>query len=583
MTNDKWKMTNKSYNSKFITLLGFWIFFGFWILSFGFPAIAVVDIGEIGVGARPLGMGNASIGGMDDATAIFTNPAALTLNRDLNIISMSGSLMTDINYLMVGAAEDFPFGRLGIGYLNASITGIPITDITGVGSTQAVTVTGNADYGSSIIFFSYGSKLGRFLRGNFDNVSVGGNLKYFLQGFTGGPATNNPLHDANGNGMDMDVGILVDLASWINVGLTLNNCLPYSAGGKFTWEKNAESESIPLATRVGMKMKLLGDEGMRQSQRQAVNLMIDYETGRGDDRPGVMHGGLEFWPIDILALRVGIDQKPKATETGKGVDNNLTGGIGIEYHGFTFDYAYHQFGDLADNTSHFFSFGYRGLDKKKPKKIIPVKEVSESVLPVAEVVTKPELKTFVDVTKNYWARNPIEYLATLGIMNGYPDGTFKPDKPLTRGELAALLVKAKGFEVKPVKNGVFKDIKPNNWVAPYVRIAVNRGYVKGYPDGTYQPNRIITRAEAATVFAKFAGIYVKPKISEKAFPDMKRTHWASPSVAAAKHEGLYAYLVGKDFEPKAYLTRAEAAEILSKTKLIKDKIKSLISGQLPNG
>jgi len=550
------------------------------LLLAGSSSLAVVDIGEIGVGARPLGMGNASIGGLDDATAIFTNPAALTLNDNLNIISMSGSLMTDINYLMVGVSETAPIGRVGIGYLNASVAGIPITDITGTGSTQAVVVTGTADYGSSIIFFSYGSKLGRFLRGNFDNISVGGNLKYFLQGFSGG---GTAMQGAIGSGMDLDVGLLADLGGWVDLGVTVSNCLPFAAGGKFTWEKNNEEEPIPMAMRVGMKMNLMGNQGMRVSERQAVNLLVAYETGRGADRPAVLHGGIEFWPLDILALRVGIDQKPKATELGNGVDNNLTGGIGISYHGFTFDYAYHQFGDLADNTSHFFSFGYRGIHTKRPEMVIPMPERRRVVQSVTEVVTRPDLKTFADVGTGYWARNAIEYLATLGIMNGYPDGTFKPDKPLTRGELAALLVKAKGFDVKPTKNGVFKDIRASNWVAPYVRIAFDRGYVQGYPDGTFQPNRIITRAEAATVFAKFSGLYMKPRVSEKAFPDVARAHWASPAIAAAKHEGLYEYLVGTNFQPKAVLTRAEAAEILSKTKLVKDRIKSLISGEVPIG
>ncbi|MDD5382139.1 MAG: S-layer homology domain-containing protein [Candidatus Margulisbacteria bacterium] len=551
-------------------------FAGCCLLLAGLAAQAVVDIGDIGVGARPLGMGKACIGGIDDASAIFTNPAALDQNPNLNIISMSGNLMGDVSYILVGAAESAPIGRFGIGYVNAAVGGIPITEITGSGSTAAVTQVGVSDYSSSIIYFTYGSNLGRFLRGRIDNISLGGSLKYFLQGFSGGGSS---MQGANGSGMDVDLGVLWDINSWSALGLTLNNCLPMAFGGKFTWQKNGVEESIPYAARLGGSFKLLGPAGMRASDSQALSLKLDYESGRGENRPTVWHTGLEYWPVDALAFRLGIDQKPRATETGTSVDSNLTAGVGIKFSGFTFDYAYHQFGDLTENTTHFFSFGYRGPEKKIVEEAIREKLKKEGAIPLAEVARKPELIKFSDIPEEYWAKGPIQYLATLGVMGGYPDGTFKPDKALTRGELAALLVKAKGFEVKGAEKKVFKDIKTTDWLAPYVEIAVNRGYVKGYPNKTFRPNQKITRAEAAVVLAKYTGVYVKPKLEEKPFPDMRKDHWASPSVAAIKGEGMLDYLGGRDFEPNTDLSRAEAAEILSKTALIKQKIKSFLSGE----
>jgi len=537
-------------------------------------SFAAVDIAEIGVGARPLGLGKATVGGLDDASAIFTNPAGLTLNPNLNIISMSGSILSDVNYLVVGASDTAPLGRIGIGYINASVGGIPITTITGSGSTAAVSWEGNTDYGSSIVFFTYGTKLSRFLRGNFDNVSMGASLKYFMQGFAGGGSS---MQNATGTGMDADLGFTAQVNNWARLGLSFNNCLPMSAGGKFTWQRNGIEESIPMATRAGGTFTLLGETGLRKA-KQDLNLMLEYETGRGANRPTVWHTGLEFWPTGVLAIRAGIDQKPTATETGTSVDNNLTAGLGLKYLGFTFDYAYHQFGDLTENTTHFFSIGYRGPEKKIKQAIKQVIEKGPS-MPLAEVAPKPVLKTFSDVPQGFWAKTPIEYLATLGVMNGYPDKTFRPERALTRGELAALLVKAKGFDLKGARQQVFKDVKISSWVAPYVKVAVDRQYVKGYPNGTFKPNRKISRAEAAVVFAKFSGLYVKNGVRMKVFPDVAKNHWAAPAIAADQQSGLYEYLAGKDFVPKQQLTRSEAAEILSKTPLIKEKIKKFIAGE----
>ena len=200
-------------------------------------------------------------------------------------------------------------------------------------------------------------------------------------------------------------------------------------------------------------------------------------------------------------------------------------------------------------------------------------------IPLSEVVPKPELKTYVDLPEKFWAKRPIEYLATLGIMGGYPDKTFRPNRALTRGELAAILVKAKEFKIKPGVKVKFEDIRPKEWFAPYINVAASRNYMKGYPDGTFRPNQRVSRAEAALIFARFSGLYMKPKVQRKVYPDVSRKHWASPAIAASKQAGFFEYLGEEEFGVEAYLTRAEAAEILSKTPLVKEKIKELISGE----
>ena len=517
-------------------------------ICFLFSSFAfAVDIGEVGIGARSIGTGRAYVGGVDDATAIFTNPAGIALNDNLNLTSMNGNLFGDVKYLVLGAADNSPVGRMGIGFVNASTGGIPITTITGSGSTETIVQTGSTDYSSSIIFFTYATKLGRILRGRGNNISFGANLKYFFKGFSGGGTV---MQDAYGVGMDADLGLLWDVNPWAKVGFALHNFLPYELGGRFIWQKNNQTESNPMLTRLGCGIKMMGREAVYYSDEQELILLVDYEEKRESNRPAVWHAGLEFWPVDMLAFRAGME---RAVQSGVVTDNNFTAGIGTKYMGFVFDYAYHQVGDLSENATHFFSIGYRGLDPVKPAIIKKVEEKPKRPVIIAQVALKPALAAFTDLADDYWAKMPIEYLATLGIMGGYPDGTFRPDQEVTRGELAAILVNAKG--------------------------EVARKYISGYPDGTFRSNQKISRAEAAVVFSKFAGLYVKPQIERSIYEDVETGHWAAPAISASTTEGFFEYISDTKFSPKKFLTRAEVAEILSKTAFVKEKIETLISGE----
>ncbi len=524
----------KTRDNTFVKRLAFVVL----ILSLTAPAWGVIDLTEIGKGARPLALGGAYAGGLGDATALFTNPAALTLNPNLNLISMNGKMLNDVNYVLVGLANDSPLGGLGIGYVNASVGGIPLTTITGSGSTAAVVQTGQTDYSSSILSFSYATKLSNIFRGKGDNLAVGASLKYYAQGFSGGGTT---MQDAVGSGMDADLGLLWKTSYWSELGLTLNNFLPVSLGGKFTWQKNSLTEGIPLVIRGGGRFTLIGSSGWRKNLEQELSLLIDYENRGENNQPATWHTGLEYWPIDQLALRVGLDQRPSGSENGIGVDNNLTGGVGIKINGFTFDYAYHKFGDLSANATHLFSVGYLGGEMAKTRHFGQAEERGKSFIPLAVVVPKPALITYTDLPPDYWARKPIEYLATLGIMKGYDDKTFRPDNAITRGELAR---------------------------------------ISGNPAPVSRPGDNITRGEAAVIFAHYSGLYVKKTtLEQKPFPDLARDDPAAPAVAAGKEAGFFAYLAGKNFGPDQALTRGEAAEILSKTPTVKKKIKKLLSGE----
>lgn len=104
--------------------------------------------------------------------------------------------------------------------------------------------------------------------------------------------------------------------------------------------------------------------------------------------------------------------------------------------------------------------------------------------------------TFSDVPKGYWAANYIGYMQQFGIITGYSDGSFRPNAPVTRAEFAAI---ASRFEKLTEGSKSFTDVSDTYWAARYINFAATRGWVTGYSDGTFKPENTITRAEVAAV------------------------------------------------------------------------------------
>ena len=104
--------------------------------------------------------------------------------------------------------------------------------------------------------------------------------------------------------------------------------------------------------------------------------------------------------------------------------------------------------------------------------------------------------TFSDVPKGYWATNYIGYMQQFGIITGYSDGSFRPNAPVTRAEFAAI---ASRFEKLTEGSKSFTDVSDTFCAARYINFAATRGWVTGYSDGTFKPENTITRAEVAAV------------------------------------------------------------------------------------
>ncbi|MCC8169465.1 MAG: S-layer homology domain-containing protein [Oscillospiraceae bacterium] len=145
--------------------------------------------------------------------------------------------------------------------------------------------------------------------------------------------------------------------------------------------------------------------------------------------------------------------------------------------------------------------------------------------------------SYNDVTEELWYYNVIGYASANGWVKGYLDNSFCPENTITRGEFAAVIVRY--LEAEPTSGTRFTDTDEDAWYTGYITALADMGLVKGYTDGTYQPDREITRAEGITLINRMIGREPdKTAIDamECPFSDLDSSHWAYYDIMAAACE-----------------------------------------------
>ena len=149
--------------------------------------------------------------------------------------------------------------------------------------------------------------------------------------------------------------------------------------------------------------------------------------------------------------------------------------------------------------------------------------------------------TFKDVNSTDWFAQSVEYLAKLGVITGYEDGTFRPNNNISRAEFAVII--ARFSNLQPTNDGgKFADVSDDFWAKPWINAVEQRGWIGGFPDGSYKPSASITRAQVASVVNRMQGRKVNmdslPEDLKNSFWDLPITHWAYADVmeAAVDHE-----------------------------------------------
>ena len=156
---------------------------------------------------------------------------------------------------------------------------------------------------------------------------------------------------------------------------------------------------------------------------------------------------------------------------------------------------------------------------------------------------------FSDVSADKWYNNAVSTLCHMGVLGGYSDGTFRPNAPITRAEFAKIAVsfaQANGSAVY----SYFTDVKTTDWFAPYVTAAKDSSLIEGYSDGSFKPENRITRAEACAIVNRVLGR--KPseshmKISGRIdWPDCTTADWFYEAIMEATNS--HTYQMGKRVE-----------------------------------
>ncbi|WP_336776091.1 S-layer homology domain-containing protein [Paenibacillus sp. MMO-58] len=177
--------------------------------------------------------------------------------------------------------------------------------------------------------------------------------------------------------------------------------------------------------------------------------------------------------------------------------------------------------------------------------------------------TEQPSATFKDVEK-HWANESIKRAVQLGIVNGYSDGTFKPDGVINRAEFTAMISRA--LKLKAPVDGTtvnFSDLTSiPAWAKPFVEQAAASGIISGYADESFRPAQEISRTEIAVMVVKALGLPLEPTAS-LTFADANSVpEYAKAAVATAMKYGLFQGKGNNKFDPTANATRAEALTLI---------------------
>lgn len=166
-------------------------------------------------------------------------------------------------------------------------------------------------------------------------------------------------------------------------------------------------------------------------------------------------------------------------------------------------------------------------------------------------------------TTGHWAESIMEEAVQKGWVNGYEDGTLRPDQSITRAETAALVNRIFGYKEVSLQTE-FKDIVADSWVYTEVSKAVYAGYIKGYEeDNTFRPDEKITREEAAVIVSRLVSVGGEAQASSFADQD-KVAEWSRKAVTVAASKGIMKGYEDGSFRPASPITRAEAIAVFGR-------------------
>ncbi|WP_216624791.1 S-layer homology domain-containing protein [Paenibacillus foliorum] len=173
-------------------------------------------------------------------------------------------------------------------------------------------------------------------------------------------------------------------------------------------------------------------------------------------------------------------------------------------------------------------------------------------------------KSYADVPPGNWAYEALQVLAAKHVAEGVTSDTFTPNEPVTRAEFTALLFRA--FEFAPSKEAVgFLDVASDAWYKEPVGAASSIGLIQGVEQGRFAPNEPVTREQMAVLLVRAwerKVALIEPGKGNPFKDSVNIANWAADAVSKARSAGLISGKDGDRFDPKSVATRAESVQAI---------------------
>ncbi|CAM4450070.1 hypothetical protein FHS16_004125 [Paenibacillus endophyticus] len=172
-----------------------------------------------------------------------------------------------------------------------------------------------------------------------------------------------------------------------------------------------------------------------------------------------------------------------------------------------------------------------------------------------------------------WAESQVSEWIDKGYVKGYEDGSFKPSNTITRAEFITLINRSYGFTETATVS--FSDVSSSNWIYAEVSKAIKAGYIKGYANGTFGANNPISRQEAAVIVDRLLNLSETGNAGTTFTDSSSIAWWAKAAVEAGAANGiLKGYANDTNFKPNQPLTRAEAVVVLYRSVTVKETLEN---------
>ena len=206
-----------------------------------------------------------------------------------------------------------------------------------------------------------------------------------------------------------------------------------------------------------------------------------------------------------------------------------------------------------------FESGVTSLNYTNPVKLYVTSEDGDTTRMYTVTVTQGV--TFDDIDENDWFYDDVVDAAENGYVNGMGEGKYQPYGQLTRAQFALMIARAMNYDSNPDVTSAFPDVADDHWAKAAINFCYQNDIIRGYEDGEFKPDRYVTRQEVAAILARAFNL---EEISSEEYPDdASIASWASEDVYKAKAAGLMKGDADTgNFRPTSLLNRAEAATIL---------------------